>query len=111
MYRNVATLRRCDYAGVLRLWRNHFDHVELVFTDDIEARASEVLATVQRHLGMSERIACGDLAPLNASYAADMPWGDRVFLFGLHQPNYDASEAELGGPALGWRQKQIELIG
>lgn len=111
LYRNVATLRRCDYAGVVRTWRGFFNHVEVVFMDDIENQPAEVLSRVRRYLGMAEPGGCDDPAPLNASYAVDMPRDDRIFLFGLHQTTYDTSEAELGGPALGWRQKQLELIG
>lgn len=111
LYRSAAALRRCDYATVLRLWRAHFDQVELVFMDDIEARPSEVLSSVHQRLGMSERIEGGDLSPVNASRGAGMPREDRNFLFGLHQSTYDTSEVELGGPALGWRRRQLESIG
>ena len=48
---------------------------------------------------------------MNVSYDADLPREDRVFLLGLHQSAYDNAEAELGGPALRWRQRQMELIG
>jgi Sulfotransferase family len=111
LYRNVATLRRCDYAAVARTWRTFFGRVEVVFMDDIEARPCDVLSKVRRFLGMSERGQNRGFTRVNASYDADMPREDRIFLFGLHQSNYDASEAELGGPALGWRRRQIELVG
>ncbi len=111
LYRNVATLRRCDYAAVLRVWRAFFDHVEVVFMDDIEARPRDVLRGLRRFLGMSELGEKGDPTRLNVSYDADLPREDRVFLLGLHQSTYDNAEAELGGPALRWRQRQMELIG
>ena len=46
LYRNVATQRRCNYPLTVRIWRRFFHDVLVLFLDDIEARPSEVLASV-----------------------------------------------------------------
>jgi Sulfotransferase family len=110
-YQNVATLRRCDYATVLRRWKKYFEQVLIVFMDDVIAHPDETLAEVRRFVGLSTWINGESANPANSSDAVDMPRDDRMFLFGLHQPTYDAAEAELGGPACGWRQRQLGLLG
>lgn len=110
-YRNVATLRRCDYASVLRRWRRYFEDVMVVFMDDVIASPDETLAEIRRFIGLSGWINSESACPVNSSDALDMPRDDRMFLFGMHQPTYDAAEAELGGPACGWRQRQLRLLG
>ena len=110
VYRNVATLRRCDYAAVLALWRRYFEEIKIVFMDDVIARPDETLAEIGRFIGLPPWGDRAAAAPINSSDAVDMPTEDRVFLFGLHQATYDAAEAALGGPALGWRQRQLELL-
>jgi Sulfotransferase family len=109
-YRNVATIRRCDYASVLRKWKRYFEDVMVVFMDDVVARPDETFAEIRRFIGLSEWINGDSARPVNSSDALDMPRDDRMFLFGLHQPTYDAAEAELGGPARAWRQRQLELL-
>jgi hypothetical protein len=110
-YRNVATMRRCDYASVLAIWRRYFQEIKIVFMEDVIARPDETLADVGRFIGLSAWAEGVAAAPINSSDAIDMPAEDRLFLFGLHQATYDAAEVALGGPALGWRQRQLDLIG
>jgi hypothetical protein len=111
LYGNVATLRRCDYALVLRTWRRFFHNIEIVFLDDVAARPEAVMARLRRFLALSPSSGEDESHPVNSSASIEMPAADRAFLFGLHQQNYAASEAELGGPALHWRERQLRLIG
>jgi len=110
LYRNVATLRRCDYASILRSWRRFFHHIKIVFMDDVIASPNETLADLHGFLGLSSWVGDDPSVPVNITDTIDMPRDDRMFLFGLHQPTYQATEAELGGPALGWRQRQLALL-
>lgn len=109
-YRNVATLRRCDYATALRTWRRYFTEIMVIFMDDIIARPDETLIELNRFIGLTGWANAKAAGPANSSDIIDMPREDRLFLFGLHQPTYDAAEAALGGPACGWRQRQLELL-
>jgi hypothetical protein len=111
LYRSLATMRRCDYATVLDTWSHFFSSVKVIFVDDMIERPCQLLAELGNFIGFSSPLGDAPAAPVNVSPALDMPRDDRLFLFGLHQPTYDAAEAALGGPALGWRQRQLALLG
>jgi hypothetical protein len=110
LYKTVSTMRRCDYASVLRRWQRFFDNIEVVFFDDIVAQPGIVLSRVQRFIGLTAWAAEAPCLPVNATNETAMPLPDRLFLFGLHQATYDASETVLGGPAVSWRRRQLELL-
>ncbi len=111
LYRSVATLRRCNYAVVLQIWRRYFSNIKIVFMDDVIARPNEVLAELHDFIGLSKGDNDDCSVPINITDTIDMPRDDRMFLFGLHQHTYHAAETELGGAALGWRQRQLALLG
>ena len=109
-YRNVATLRRCDYASVVAVWRRFFEDLKVVFMDDLVAAPTETLNDIAAFLGLSAWEIDAAATPVNTTDVVDMPAEDRVFLFGLHQATYDAAETALGGAALHWRRRQQALI-
>ncbi len=107
---SAATLRRCDYVSVLETWRRFFTNIKVLFVDDIIARPGDTLADLSRFVGFDSSIGDDCAAPVNITDSIDLPRDDRMFLFGLHQHTYDAAEAVLGGPALGWRSRQRALL-
>jgi hypothetical protein len=110
LYQSAATLRRCDYVTVLRLWRRYFNHIKIVFFDDVAARPADVMAEVDAFLGLGPRASGDRTLQVNVSGDTKMPREDRAFLFGLHQQTYREAEAELGGAARNWRRRQLRLL-